>query len=297
MINLILEDGTELKSFKIDEVDLKDIRNSNGNSIIDTKITEQISIELKKCEDNYIGTISVESKQIIDSNLRFNRCKRCEYLEESREIKKSCDEDLNNYSEKYIGKIVVVLESPHVKEYDFIRKGKRIPIPAIGNSGNSLQNNFEENFKRIFENDDIKDGVYSIILCNAIQYQCSLGVNTKKYRDRLFIVLWFMAELNKNFLKRIKSYQAAIVINLCTNGNHEKDPLIDKNKQIKPYLETEYKDNFISKYKKSTSIKNLKGLQRDVQYQINEIVKDNKACLFYSGSHPSIRKNWQIKKL
>jgi len=71
-----------------------------------------------------------------------------------------------DYPEKTI---VIVLESPHTKEYadeNFIN-------PALGKTGENLQNYFEKVLKKV-----VKKSTYRIILMNSIQFQCSCGISS-----------------------------------------------------------------------------------------------------------------------
>lgn len=100
--------------------------------------------------------------------------------------------------------IVFVLESPHIKEF---KNG--IPQQPLMNGKKYFKHinkliNQSANFKLN------KTYIYSIYLMNAIQYQCSLGLETKYYRDYIFLYYWYNL-YNKKILK-IGCYRFAIQI-------------------------------------------------------------------------------------
>lgn len=49
-------------------------------------------------------------------------------------------------------------------------------------------------------NKQIQNGDYCIALINAIQYQCSLGEDTLKYRDKIFSEMWGLEKEKKILL-------------------------------------------------------------------------------------------------
>lgn len=112
--------------------------------------------------------------------------------------------------------IVIVLESPHIDEYSSDKKF--CPTPAIGKTGTNLQKYFNQ--EKIFENIEIigENKNYRVILMNVIQYQCSLGVSTKIYRDAIFDGLLKDDDIISNFVNRLKSYNPDVVFNGCTKG-------------------------------------------------------------------------------
>jgi len=59
-----------------------------------------------------------------------------------------------------------------------------------------------------------------LILVNAIQYQCSLGVATSRFRDKIFRNLWTNGAV-ADFEKRLTHiYQTGdMLLNCCTKGN------------------------------------------------------------------------------
>jgi hypothetical protein len=61
---------------------------------------------------------------------------------------------------------------------------------------------------------------HGLILVNAIQHQCSLGSDTKVYRDRIFRAVWASGG-EPNFRNRIISLfrPSDVLVNCCTKGN------------------------------------------------------------------------------
>ena len=118
--------------------------------------------------------------------------------------------------------IILVLESPHVAEFDPITK------KALGPCKGKTGENIKMHLSKILENNQIGLTLYhreyDIVLLNAIQYQCSLGEDTKLYRDAMFLYYWEQPDFRKDFLKRLDSarniYSESILVNCCTKGEH-----------------------------------------------------------------------------
>jgi len=112
-------------------------------------------------------------------------------------------------------RIVLILESPHTKEF-------KTPIgPAKGKTGKNIGAKLGEVFKEFKKNPLISDTTYDLILMNAIQFQCSMGLPPRFYRTIGFIGIWFDFGM-KNFEKRLHDLNLNnndIVINCCTIGN------------------------------------------------------------------------------
>ena len=127
--------------------------------------------------------------------------------------------DFLDITDEDIPTIVVVLESPHKDEFN----NQNFPNgnPALGKTGKMLQ----EHFKAILrKNISELPNNYRVILMNSIQFQCSLGEVPKKYRDYMWLSLWFGTNnLFKNdFIRRLNSYNPSYIFNFCTIGNHTK---------------------------------------------------------------------------
>ncbi|WP_434799207.1 hypothetical protein [Terrisporobacter vanillatitrophus] len=247
---------------------------------INTDGLNSISFEL--CEDNYVGTFSINSNAVT-SNLWF--CKNLRNIGRN-EIKIS-EEKLQLIRQSREKIILIVLESPHIDEFNK-SKCSIAPAPALGVTGCNLDNHFIDNIKKY-----IPDGKYHIILSNAIQFQCSLGEDTDKFRDRIWLKLWLCRGFDKTFIKRLEKYSADIIVNLCTIGSHKLDSLAPQRTKTvinKKYLE-DICDNEIG-LQKITKINKKTTLQELTQLAINEY-SDNKLNMCIKGTHPS---SWYSEK-
>ena len=139
------------------------------------------------------------------------------FSKEERENVGSSELLTDNYNEYQT--IVIVLESPHIKEYS--EQNRFCPTPAVGRTGTNLQRHFNQDI--IFKKSKTlnKDENYRVILMNTIQYQCSLGVTTKIYRDDIWDRLWKEDDIKKDFVNRLKSYNPKVIFNGCTEGSNK----------------------------------------------------------------------------
>ena len=111
-------------------------------------------------------------------------------------------------------RLVLVLESPHKAEFDLPKE----PGPAKGKTGKNIrQYSSQIEALRDFTQ-------YPVLLMNAIQYQCSLGFSTRKFRDKVFLKLWSEGG-KENFMARLNSYcdSNAVIVNCCTKGNQSQE--------------------------------------------------------------------------
>lgn len=104
--------------------------------------------------------------------------------------------------------LVMILESPHVDE--FIGD----PGPAKGFTGDMIRSFLQEAI-----NPQDVDG-FGLVLVNAIQHQCSLGISTSEHRDKIFRAVWAQGG-QENFVSRLRSVlrPGDVVMNCCTKGN------------------------------------------------------------------------------
>ena len=118
--------------------------------------------------------------------------------------------------------IIIVLESPHIAEFDPVTKC------GIGPCRGKTGLNIAKYLPSILMNNSVGLSLgykeYDLVIVNAIQYQCSLGEETKLYRDAMFLYYWEQSEVREDFKKRLNfarsKYAESIVINCCTNGEH-----------------------------------------------------------------------------
>ncbi|WP_422767520.1 hypothetical protein ACOX9X_07095 [Photobacterium leiognathi subsp. mandapamensis] len=151
--------------------------------VVVSKIASFIrSIDLRKCNDRVVGKLS---------NVGFHG-----------EVF-----SYQKYRHSTRPKIIFILESPHVHEYT------DVPLPARKMTGNMIRRLFPQ-----FILDNL-ESEYEVLLMNAIQYQCSLGVDTAAFRDDVFRDAW--SDFGKSdFEKRLKYYykDCDLIVNSCTKG-------------------------------------------------------------------------------
>lgn len=196
------------------------------------------------CEDQYFGIIRIEK-----SIPSF-----CEWIivPSALDKKNSSDEEKAKLKKIRLGKdlcikyrlkseslktIVIVLESPHDKEFFKINNIYHNVGPACGTTGENLMKWFpetvmnyvpcvidsENNFKAKYHSaKDIESGVYALKLVNAIQFQCSLGEKPTVYRNKVFNKLWKDSKVKDSFVERLKDAKPDVVINCCTNSGKKK---------------------------------------------------------------------------
>lgn len=118
-------------------------------------------------------------------------------------------------------RLVVLLESPHVSEYDPIT-GQALG-PALGHTGFYFQNYFSASLaaSRIFSN--LKSLALDVVLANPVQYQCSLGLNLSIHgnatlRDHNFISCFNGGHTSNDLDRRLQALRPSFVINLCTEN-------------------------------------------------------------------------------
>lgn len=225
----------------------------------------------ERCHDNYVGYFKNNVATSSSENLWFTRDLREKHAEDigltENKLRKMHNDKV----------ILVVLESPHVDEYNGVCSVA--PAPALGMTGNMLERYFTE-----LISDYVGDEKYHVILGNAVQYQCSLGVDTKIYRDRIWLNTWLCSEARTLFKQRLATYQPDIVINLCTQGSHTKDPLAPPGTKsvINPkYIQSVCAEQAIHANIQIPSRTTLKEL---TQLAIEEVSGQR---LHLSGPHPS----------
>lgn len=212
----------------------------------------------------------------------------------SKEKRKEHKDELRIKKKKYLGKtIVIVLESPHTKEY----ADKNFINPALGKTGKNLHTYFKQILDKIIKCDSSNDfSNYRIILMNSIRFQCSLGLPTEFFRDHIWLSLWINKGFKEDFIERLKSYHPDIIFNFCIQGDHsgEYELCPQKLKGCKTVINEKYiqylglknPPNCLNNIKYSTTIQAL------VSYEISKdtLLKDK---ILYVGPHPS---SWKKAK-
>jgi hypothetical protein len=110
--------------------------------------------------------------------------------------------------------ILLVMESPHIDEY----RDARNPWPANGETGKQLRAQVHKLAASVSLN-----GGDGLVLLNAINFQCSLGVPTRCFRDDVFIAAWQDETIaKKHFKERLRGWYRPelgdVIVNACTRG-------------------------------------------------------------------------------
>lgn len=160
----------------------------------------------KPSPDQYVGQLIVDESRII-----FKQEKRdsVSYHDETFSF-----ESKNTYPER---NVLVILESPHRFEYDHDNNPCGL---AMGKTGDNFFKLFAYALKQSVMK--LREGVYSVILSNAIQYQTSCGLNPleRKLRDDNWIDIYDNYGGETDFKKRVFSIKPRYTMNLCTGGRN-----------------------------------------------------------------------------
>jgi hypothetical protein len=118
---------------------------------------------------------------------------------------------------------IIVLESPHIDEFQHAETSW-IPIgPANGNTGARIRKYIQEILAEL----GVK-GITSFVLVNAVQYQCSLAISPIKrsLTDEIFSACWRNGG-DVDFRNRIRNYYKPgdFLVNACTGRKNQKFPL------------------------------------------------------------------------
>lgn len=189
----------------------------------------------------------------------------------------------NNQNDNFI----VVLESPHIDEFDKNGNGK---VPLV-NDGY-----FKEKFADLLSKSNLniqlnKYYKYKIYLVNAIQYQCSLGYPTEYYRDYVFLYYWNRKKADfENRLNAIINSKTIAIINLCTKGSHKKvTQIYNTYSKFYDYMYKNCGVRFIKKIYGYTN-SNVNSLRDLVEESIINVIKNQsyKNIRYAKGTHPSL---------
>ncbi len=112
-------------------------------------------------------------------------------------------------------RIIIILESPHVDEFNGEGDANG---PAYGKTGTNIKNlllMFRGLTGRLK-----KGNTYSLILMNAIQYQCSMGWSAGAFTKKIFNQCWkdFGEKDFKVRVRNLNISETDILINACTNA-------------------------------------------------------------------------------
>jgi hypothetical protein len=118
------------------------------------------------------------------------------------------------------GGVVVLLESPHACEYDYLFR----PIGPLQNPKSRAR--FFHQINRLLKGKGISKGK-DILLVNPIPFQTSLfrlltpcgqAGNMPGFRDAVWKNLWKNLDIRNEFRDRLNRYRPSLVINACTGG-------------------------------------------------------------------------------
>lgn len=187
----------------------------------------------RKCEDQYIAKIKIALS-------RSNEGEVIWLTEKSKIMDRSDAENIENIDKESLKTIALILESPHIAEFQENGKERKTPCPAIGNTGKHIVEAFPEILLKYLllhktENGaitngcrDIESDTYRLKLINTVQYQCSLGESTDNYRDAIFEKCIEKEEFKEDFKKRIEECNPQIIINCCTTGDKDFNSKVQK---------------------------------------------------------------------
>lgn len=216
--------------------------------------TSNPNLKLQTVSDNKVGILTIKNNKIIHIDLWVNK--------KERESKGIATLEISSSTKQ---SVVLILESPHTDEY---KSGTLPPSPALGKTGDNIQSFFKQKLQATSIN--LADGAYDIILCNAIQYQTSLGCKTTIFRDRIWIYLWANGERDE-FVRRLKHYNPSMIINSCTKGSHTEDFLFDSSNNPQKADKENIRENFIAHVLSGSSSINNKNLY----YGIDKIYRSS----------------------
>jgi len=219
--------------------------NEKNEKSIKIEINERVEEELSKIQQDEklgfytngsISNFFSKSKKVCNS-YRYQLIKSTNnkydlYYFYEDEINNRIDRNLNDDND--LPTILILLESPHEKEYEYDYKNKTIiPIaPAQGSTGVKLFDNLDIVFNiinsLIESKNQLEKKEYRVIIYNPIPYQTSLhflhrqAINSssiyKILRDKVWLGLWDNdVYFKKEFKKFIKKYNPELVINSCTS--------------------------------------------------------------------------------
>lgn len=104
--------------------------------------------------------------------------------------------------------VILILESPHTSEFG------ACPGPAKGITGRKIV----RHLLQVPGLQDKRD--FGLLLVNAVQFQCSLGISTSIVRDSVFLETWARGG-KVDFEERLGALfrDGDCVVNCCTRGN------------------------------------------------------------------------------
>lgn len=156
--------------------------------------------------DQFVGILEVKDKIM---HLEIEPRDNVIYKEDSYTYESQNETSTKN--------VLVILESPHRLEFDASLK----PVAMMMGKTGCL---FFEQFCSHLSNSimPIKEGIYHLIVCNAVQDQTSCGLNpiNREIRDLNWLEIYIEKGGEAEFMRRISLIKPKYTLNLCTGGKN-----------------------------------------------------------------------------
>jgi hypothetical protein len=147
------------------------------------------------------------------------------------------DSDVRLYSGG-LNIILLVLESPHISEYRYHAKGKRVlpkgPAQGLlpGDAGGAIRQYGLQVLTLLAKRKRLDDGEYALVLTNPVPYLTSLhwmdvllgqaeaphGGLKDTVRNHVWKRLWIQPGMKDHFIQRCRQYKPVAILNCCTGG-------------------------------------------------------------------------------
>ena len=193
---------------------------------------DETNFDGRLCPDQFVGKICelgkiCEPYQRKKYYIRLKKNNIFDYSQEELQINGELDLPDNI--------LLLILESPHIAEF-FFQKSKKVfgnhrknPAPAMGKYHRDTGYNIVSPLGNTFFTYTESIKKRHLILFNAIPFQCSLGVDTGTFRDKVFTEAWKNELIGQNFfkerleflLKKLKG-KDVVIVNACTKDKEEK---------------------------------------------------------------------------
>lgn len=181
------------------------------------------SLFVNPCGDQVVGTICYNGQFATASgNATMNFETKTNNAAHSRR-----DINYSQYSKGNNKTIVILLESPHIDEFN-IQGQTYTTAPAWGKTGTMINkyfiialNNSIRAIQNNCQNFLTNITTYDVLLVNAIQYQCSLGMRPINIgiRNKVFACLWNKTSdsFRQDLIERLNILNPDLIVNACTS--------------------------------------------------------------------------------
>lgn len=184
---------------------------------------------------NNFSPICIENEPVAAFEIDRSLARNARWLNNfiSKEKRNDCNLELlvdNNYRT-----FVIILESPHINEFEKNRK-KNNPDdnygnhPAMGKTGININRFFLDYINKFIptinkcnksisdSKNDILPGKYCLYLINAIRFQCSLGQEKKRLKNKVFRKCFEDVDEKEFFKNYLANIKPSVVLNACTSN-------------------------------------------------------------------------------